>query len=241
MDFASIILIIVIASLIKGITGFGFALVAMPPLLFWYSPRELVPALMICNLMMSLMIVLQKKEHHLVPAPFKLMIVAGAIFTVTGVMVLALVPERPLIIGIASIFLILLLLSLWGSKLTIKANRISCLLNGALCGFLEGSISVSGPPMVLFLNHAKVSNQQFREIFSWFCLITAIIAVGGYASSGLLNTRTLAMGLMVLPVLYAGSYFGKRINAKLPPKLFRRMSLILTIISCIIILIRAWQ
>ena len=51
-----IILIIIISSLIKGITGFGFALLSFPLLLTWYSPKEIIPVLMICNLIASVLI-----------------------------------------------------------------------------------------------------------------------------------------------------------------------------------------
>ncbi|MBN2166127.1 MAG: hypothetical protein JW717_07620 [Marinilabiliaceae bacterium] len=50
---------------------------------------------------------------------------------------------------------------------------------GSIIGFLTGSISVSGSPLVLFLNAAKVDNKQFREIFGWFNIVTALIAIGG--------------------------------------------------------------
>jgi len=57
-----IVLIITLSSLIKGITGFGFALVSFPLLLMWYTPKEIIPILMICNLIASVMIVLTKKR-----------------------------------------------------------------------------------------------------------------------------------------------------------------------------------
>ena len=51
-----VILIITFSSLIKGITGFGFALVSFPLLLMWYEPKEIIPVLMICNLIASVLI-----------------------------------------------------------------------------------------------------------------------------------------------------------------------------------------
>lgn len=45
-----VILIITFSSLIKGITGFGFALVSFPLLLMWYEPKEIIPRLpLVCN------------------------------------------------------------------------------------------------------------------------------------------------------------------------------------------------
>lgn len=53
MEIFWIIIIVLAASLVKGITGFGFALVSLPLLLIWYSPREIIPVLILCNLIAS--------------------------------------------------------------------------------------------------------------------------------------------------------------------------------------------
>lgn len=238
MEYGWIILIVAIAALIKGITGFGFALVAMPPLLFWYSPKELVPALMLCNWVVSVIIVMQKKERNLVSKPFRHLIVWGAVFTLAGVAALKYVPEQTLIMGMAIVFIVLLIFTLSGRRLPLKLSQPAYNITGAICGFLEGCISVSGPLLVLFLHHAKTGNREFREIFSWFSIVTATIALIGYLSIGLLTLKTLEMTALVLPILYAGSYAGKRINQQLPPLLFKRMSIVLTLISCVVLLMK---
>lgn len=237
MDYGWILAIVVIASLIKGITGFGFALVAMPPLLFWYSPQELVPVLTLCNLVVSVIIVLQKKERKLVSKSFQGLIVWGALFTILGVMALKYVPSHLLILLMAVFFMLLSVFTLFGGRMVFRMTQSAYVIAGSLCGFLTGSISISGPPLVLFLNYANVDNQQFREIFSWFSIVTAVIALVGYGFMGLLTGETLKMTLMVLPILYAGSFIGKRVNRFIPALVFKRVSIVLTILSCLLLLV----
>ena len=62
MDMIWILLIVSFASLLKGSTGFGFALVSLPALLFWYPLKELIPTLLLCNFIISVFMILQKKE-----------------------------------------------------------------------------------------------------------------------------------------------------------------------------------
>ena len=231
-------LIVLIASLVKGVAGFGFALVALPPLLFWYSPREIVPVLTLCNLIVSFFIVLQKKERRLVSKPFQRLIVFASIFTILGAMVLKYVHEEILIMGMSILFLLFLVYILFGGRLHLRITRSVYAVVGSLCGFLEGSISVSGPPLVLFLHQANVDNQEFREISSWFCLVTAVVAIISYSIIGLVTMQTITMTLFFLPMLYGGSYIGRRINQLLPSVVFKRMCLILTIISCVVVLYR---
>lgn len=238
MELYWITLIVVFASLVKGITGFGFALVALPPLLIWYTPKEVIPVLLLCNLFSSIIIVLQKKEHKLINKQFKSLIIYGALFTITGVVFLKYLPEE-LMVVILSVFLIVLsILSILGIQYPIKLTNRSYKIAGALLGFLTGSISISGPPMALFLYSAKVNNQQFREIFSWFSIVTAIVALAGYFALGILTFKAVEMALIFLPILFIGSFIGKRLNKLIPIVAFKKAILFITLFASIFILLK---
>lgn len=233
-----VLLIVIIASLVKGITGFGFALVALPPLMIWYSPKEIIPVLLLCNLFSSIVIVFQKKERRLIDKQFETLIIFGAIFTVFGVLALKYLPEEMLIV-ILSVFLILLsILSILGIQYPIKLTNRLYKIAGAFLGFLTGSISISGPPMALFLHSAKVDNQQFREIFSWFSIVTSIVAAIGYFALGILTLLSLKMALLFFPILFIGSFIGKRLNHLIPHRVFKKAILIITLFSSVFILLK---
>ncbi|MRT93020.1 sulfite exporter TauE/SafE family protein [Ancylomarina sp. 16SWW S1-10-2] len=238
MFYFWIILIVSVASLVKGITGFGFALISLPPLLIWYSPKELIPVLILCNLFASLVIVLQKKDKKLVNKQFQSLIVYGAFFTVVGVLALKYISEDILITIMSIFFILLSVVSLIGIKYSIKLSDLSYKLAGMFLGFLTGSISISGPPLALFLNSANVDNQEFREIFSWFSIVTSLVALVGYAFLGLLTTTTFKMVLIFLPILYLGSFVGKRLNHRIPPLLFKNISLCITLLSSLFLLLK---
>ncbi|MBE9468036.1 MAG: sulfite exporter TauE/SafE family protein [Bacteroidetes bacterium] len=238
MELYWVILIVFTASLVKGITGFGFALVSLPPLLIWYSPTELIPVLIFCNLAASVIIILQKKEKKLVNKQFRSLIIYGAIFTITGVLTLNYISEN-ILIRIMSIFFILLsVLSLLGIKYSVKLHPIAYKIAGAFLGFLTGCISISGPPLALFLNSANVDNQEFREIFSWFSIVTSIVALFGYYFSGILTFQTFKMSALFLPILFVGSFIGKRINHRLPIPVFKKSILLITLASSLFLLIK---
>ncbi len=233
-----IILIVSVASLIKGISGFGFALVSLPPLLIWYSPVEIIPVLVMCNFISSTIIVLQKKDKNLVPSKVKPLILTGAIFTLLGVLILKNANEASLIHTISMIFIALTGLSFFVSKSPVNYPGITYPLVGAVVGLLTGSTSVSGPPLALFLNSSKINNQEFREIFSWFNITTSLVAIIGYFIADLITTESLKLVLLFFPLLYIGSYFGKRLNSKIPSRTFKNSTLVLTLISCVILLFK---
>ncbi len=232
------LIVVSIASLIKGISGFGFALFALPILLFWYPIKELIPILIICNLFASTIIVLQKKERPLVNNKFKTLIGVGGVFTILGTVVLDLLPERELLLGTAAFIILLSILSLVKVKTHIRFRNSVYVIGGIICGFLTGAISVSGPPLALFLNAAKVDNQEFREIFSWFSIVTTVIALIGYYSQGMLNIEILKTSAQFFPILYIGSFIGKRLNPFIPTNIFRNISVLICLISAIAILMK---
>lgn len=237
MDYFWIILIIVVASLVKGITGFGFAMVSLPLLLFWYSPKVVIPVLILCNFFASLMIVLQKKEYKLINRHFKSLIIYGGCTTILGVLTLRFMSSNILILSISIFFIIVSILYLFNIKYSRRVRKYTYKIAGAVCGFLTGSISVGGPPLALFLNLRQANNRQFREIFAWFNIITAAIAIFGYALLGLLTMETIKLSLLFIPILLLGTFFGKKINTIIPAKRFRRITVIMSLISSILLLI----
>lgn len=238
MEIVWIILIVVIASLIKGITGFGFALVALPPLLFWYSPQEIIPVLIMSNLFASTIIVLQKKDRVLVDSRFRTLIYYGAIFTIFGAVALKNIAGNHLIIVMCILFIILSLITLVGAKYSILPSRLNVKIAGAVCGFLTGSISVSGPPMALFLNALNVDNQKFREIFAWFSIVTSLVAIFGYFLLNLLTRDIFKLTVYFIPVLYFGTYFGKRLNKYISVKFFKLIAISMSFISSVFLLLK---
>lgn len=238
MEIFWIIIIVLAASLVKGITGFGFALVSLPLLLIWYSPREIIPVLILCNLIASAIIVLQKKEQKLVSWQFRHLIVFGAIFTIAGVLTLRYFPEEIIIKIVSTFFILLSIFSLVGIKHSFKFSPFAYKIAGAFIGFLTGSISISGPPLALFLHSANVGNREFREIFAWFSIATSVIALAGYGFCGLLTMRTFEISALFLPILFAGSFIGKKINRNIPVPVFKKSVLFITLASCVFLLLK---
>ena len=109
---------------------------------------------------------------------------------------------------------------------------------GAFIGFLTGAVSVSGPPLALFLNKANISNRKFREIFAAFSVITAIIATFGYYQAGMITMHTLKTSLIFVPILLTGTIVGKKLNTIISIEKFQTINIVLTLIASIMMIIR---
>lgn len=233
-----ILLIVAASSLIKGITGFGFALISLPLLLFWYQPTEIIPVLMICNFIASIFIILQKKEHKLVNKQERLLIFSGGLFTIAGVILLKFINEQLLVHVTGIAFIIITLLSLKPRSAALKKlSNLTYLIAGAVIGVITGSISVSGPPLALFLNKANVDKRAFREVFAWFSVVTATIAIVGYIPAGLLTMESLKQVSVFVPILLMGTIIGKRLNHLIPGNNFRLINIVITLLSSLMLVI----
>ncbi len=234
-----VFLVVILSSLIKGITGFGFALVSFPLLLMWYTPTEIIPVLMTCNLFASILIVVQKKEHKLLDKQSYLLIGAGGVFTMGGVIALSSTGGE-MLVTLAGVFFIAL--TLW-SLIKRKSNKVKLpdyyfVTAGAFIGFLTGAVSVSGPPLALFLNRAHVSNRKFREIFAAFNVITASIALFGYYQADMITMETIKTSLMFIPILLTGTVTGKKLNSIMSMGSFQTINIVLTLLASILLIIR---
>ncbi len=233
-----ILLIVAASSLIKGITGFGFALISLPLLLFWYQPTEIIPVLMICNFIASIFIILQKKEHKLVNKQERLLIFSGGLFTIAGVILLKFINEQLLVHVTGIAFIIITLLSLKPRSAALKKlSNLTYLIAGAVIGVITGSISVSGPPLALFLNKANVDKRAFREVFAWFSVVTATIAIIGYIPAGLLTMESLKQVSVFVPILLMGTVVGKRLNHLIPGNNFRLINIVITLLSSLMLVV----
>ena len=144
-----------------------------------------------------------------------------------------------MLVHLAGIFFVLLTLyTLFRKK--INKNKLpgyAYLSAGAFIGFLTGAVSVSGPPLALFLNRANVSNRKFREIFAAFSVVTAIIAIIGYYHAGMVTLETIKTALFFTPILLTGTILGKRLNAVMSINSFQGTNIILTLIASILLIL----
>ncbi len=163
------------------------------------------------------------------------MIVFGAVFSIIGALTLKNISEDYILHIVSVFFIVLTILSAVSIRKPIKLSNITYKIAGVIIGFLTGCISVSGPPLALFLNSANVTNQEFRVIFAWFNVATAALAIFGYWSVELINYQTLRLVLIFTPILYIGSFIGKRLNKYIPQKTFKNGVLIITMLSSIML------
>ena len=218
---------ILLASLVQGITGFGFALIAVPLLsLFIPELRNITPIIVIYSFLTNIIIVYRTKQYINLKKILPL-IIFGILATPLGTYILLYVNVNTLKIIVGSIITITALAMLKNYKINIKNQNVSYGVVGLLSGFLNGSTGLSGPPVVLFLTNQNTDKNVFRANLTFYGIATNIFAIIIFISEGIINTSVLNFTAIYLPALIIGVSGGIKISSKINETLFKTLTIYL--------------
>ncbi|MDP2088673.1 MAG: sulfite exporter TauE/SafE family protein [Flavobacteriaceae bacterium] len=228
--------VILLSSVVKGITGFGFALLAVPLLSMIFPLNLLVPSLVLFNLITSIMMLYKLKEkirgYYIVP-----MILASLAGIPLGVHLLTFL--NPEILKIITGFTVVLfsIKMLSGVKLAKRNIHKPIVFAGFLSGILTSSISIGGPPLAIALDRKGYSKDMFRGIFIWFMVFSSLFSSLAFYYKGLLTTDTIKFTVFSLPLLFIGSGWGVKIAAKINQHQFRKFVIYINVCTGLLMLI----
>jgi uncharacterized membrane protein YfcA len=227
-----------VASIIRGYSGFGFAMVAVTSLSLMLPPIQVVPTVLILEVMASI---------NLVPYVWRDIdwfslrwLLAGSVLaTPFGVYLLATIPAAPMRISISLIVLAAAVFMLRGWAWQRMAGRTLIFIIGAACGMLNGAAAIGGPPVILFYLSSPAGLTVSRaSIIAYFLGIDAISLIM-VSIQGLTTSKTLLTAGACLPPLILGIAVGRRIFKKVNKESFRHHVLILLIVLSISVMLRS--
>ena len=155
-------LTILISALIQGITGFGFALIAVPILSLFILPKEVVPIIVVYGLVTNIMTIMKRRESIRVKE-LSLLIMAGMIGVPFGVYLLKVLPTNSIKLLAGIIIVLTAVAMVGGLRIKFKNEQFATGMAGFLSGLLNGSTSMSGPPIVLFYANKNVTKDVFSD------------------------------------------------------------------------------
>ena len=218
---------ILLASFTQGITGFGFALIAVPLLsLFIPEIRNITPIIVIYSFLTNIVIVYKSRCYidfkKIIP-----LITFGILATPIGTLMLIYVKARTLKIAVGLIITITAFAMLKNFKIKIKNEKLSYGIVGLFSGLLNGSTGLSGPPVVLFLTNQHIDKDIFRANLTFYGIATNIFAIMIFIMEGIINIPVLHFTIFYFPALLIGVFLGIRLSAKINEIIFRKLTIYL--------------
>ena len=203
-------LVVFCSAVLRGYTGFGFALAAVPALALAIDPVAVVPLVLCLEVVASLQLLpsLWRSVHFQSVGR----LVSGSLVGIPiGVYGLAALPADMMRLVIALVVLASVSAIGAGLKFDRQPGGYTTLAVGALSGLLNGAAAMSGPPVILFYLGSQAALQIGRASLVFYFLLSDFIAVAITAVSGLLLLSTLALTIASLPALFAGQAIGARL------------------------------
>lgn len=226
---AAAIIIILIGALIQGLAGFGFSQFAIPLLVLFIISDELIPIMVVLSLFLNIMMIHDLRKDVKVRRIWPLML--GGLFGIPiGTYLLMAANPNDLKILIGSLILIFGIAQLFEIRKQLKNERAAMAPIGFTGGVLQGSVSMSGPPVILFFSNQGFTKQEFRASLVAFFLFMNIATLPVYLYAGLLTGPVLTSTAILLPGMLVGTFIGTRLAHRVEEGMFKKSVLVLVII-----------
>lgn len=216
------------AAVIRGYSGFGFAMVAVTGMSLVMPPALVVPVVLLLEVVASIQL-LPQVWRDIGWVSLRCLFAGSVAAIPLGVFLLASLPETPMRVGISILVLATAILLARGFALKRMPGCKFTLWVGVLCGVFNGAAAIGGPPAILFYLSSpagvKVSRASIIVYFLGIDLVT--LAMAAYRQ--LVTVQTLYLAAACLIPLIAGIALGSRVFQRIDQALFRRNVLYLLI------------
>lgn len=220
-----------IGGVIKGATGAGAPLLAVPALAALFDVRFAIVVMVMPNLLTNAWQAWRFRENlpaARFTAPF---IVGGMGGVCAGTLLLSMVPAEKLsiLVALAVSFYVVLRLTKPGWKIEMGRASLLALPVGLAGGFLQGASGLSAPISLTFLNAMRLERSTFIAVISLFFSTFGMVQIVALFASHLLSRTDLAYSMLALIPLWAAMPLGAGLARRMPPAVFDR--LILTLLT----------
>jgi len=220
-QFVFIALIVLGASIIQALFGFGFGLISVPLMIFFV---DLPTAVVTATAVSTVSCAIQWWESRAVEArEMSQRLVCSALIGMPFGLWLLLNLDARLMKGILGIVV------LFGVFLSVKGFDLQRLPKafdyamGVVSGVLSTATSTNGPPLVFLLHARHFEPIDFRavlnRVFTFLNFFTLVI----FTLAGKMTGEALRLALFSIPVMGTGVFIGTRLRTKINPDHFRNL------------------
>jgi uncharacterized membrane protein YfcA len=220
-QFVFIALIVLGASIIQALFGFGFGLISVPLMIFFV---DLPTAVVTATAVSTVSCAIQWWESRAVEArEMSQRLVCSALIGMPFGLWLLLNLDARLMKGVLGIVV------LFGVFLSVKGFDLQRLPKafdyamGVVSGVLSTATSTNGPPLVFLLHARHFEPIDFRavlnRVFTFLNFFTLVI----FTLAGKMTGEALRLALFSIPVMGAGVFIGTRLRTKINPDHFRNL------------------
>lgn len=211
VDVAVLTAIIAAAGVLRGFSGFGSSMFAVPLMAMVMPPGRVVPIVLALAQISSIQTLrLDWRDIDWRSGAF---LVAWAIpAAMVGNHVLTSLDERTLriIIGAATVGATFIL---WRAdpKPRPRPGHLVTMVAGTTSGILQGLLGMGGPPLIMYYLRGAFSPHAARASMNVVLLLMTLGPLGDAVVSGRFDTSSLVLFAVLLPTMVVGTWIGGRL------------------------------
>lgn len=238
--WAAALAIVFGASIVRGLTGFGFALILVPLLSLIIDPAKAVVLSVLLQTLAGPIGYKQMFAESERETAFP-MAIAAMLATAPGVWLLSVTPPDVARLAIALIALGAFGLMFVPAKAGSLPGRTEIWLTGIAAGVLTGFAAMPGPPVVPLYMRRKLSPAVARA--SMLTVFFAASLAGALASfaMGVASLQLLWLSILFFPVLFIGTKLGELAFGKVSEPVWRTLVGLILGLAGIAAVVRAWN
>lgn len=234
-ELAFIVGLAVFAGWIKGSVGFAMPMILLSGLGSVLAPEIAIAGLILPTLFTNLWQALRQgvraawssvRLYWRFLLPLMGMIVIAAQF-VTGLSESALF----LVLGIPVTLFATIQLAGWRPRIAASWRRASEVGVGFVAGTIGGLCGVWGPPTVLYLTALETPKVEQMRVQGVIYGVGAVVLTGAHIRSGVLNTETVPLSMLLLAPALLGMALGFAFQDRIDQALFRRLTLLVLVVA----------
>lgn len=219
LQVAAALLTGLVASFVRGLAGFGMAIILVPVLALALTPVEAVlttnvTAMLIGGIEMPRL--LREAERSVWT------ILALVLLTVLpGLMLLAATPPDLARLLIALVALSAFAAVLFPVREAHQPGRVTTALTGVATGVLTGFAGMPGPPVVPYYVGRAIPRQVAKSSMILIFTFAAAIGIGSGVAIGEMEWRLALLGALLLPVVLIGTWLGRQADGRISDRAWR--------------------
>jgi len=213
-----------VGAAVQTVTGFGFALLAVPSLVLILPVRDAIVVAALISLVNISLVALSTRGHADRWTVGRLLLGSLVGMPIGLATLLVLSPDvLRVAVGVSTVIMALAVAR--DAALPVSGPSTDVAI-GLMCGVLSTSTGMNGPPLVLYLRSRRLAPPAFRATLSRFFLISGLLSQISFAIGGVLSGRALLLAAAGVPAILVGHRVGSTVVAGISPQLFHRLVLL---------------
>lgn len=228
------LILILLANIVQGITGFAGTILAMPLSIFLVDLSTSKPILNVLGVFSGIYVCIVSHNKIKFKLIFRILIIMS-IGMFLGFFIVDKLRDYEkiqykilgafiLIIGFNNIFKPF-------SKFKLKENSLVYDVILFFAGIFHGMFVTGGPLLVLYLSNKTKDKTEFRATISFIWIVLNSIILLQNIKSGLFVEKTLILTAFSIPIIFLSMFIGNLIHKKISQEFFMKLTNILLVIS----------